>query len=118
MTVVDNFKSKTVIEEIMKNIAPEAVVKTDGCKSFLTLSGNKYDHKVLENIMKWIHIVIFNAKTRIQGSFHGACGKHMQKYLDEYCYRFNRRFWEGQIFNRLLTACASSNTITYAELSG
>jgi hypothetical protein len=42
--------------------------------------------------------------------------KHLQRYLNEFCYRFNRRFWAGQGFDRLLLACANVNTITYAEL--
>jgi len=32
--------------------------------------------------------------------------KHLQAYLDEFCFRFNRRRAEGQLFNRLLNACA------------
>jgi len=31
--------------------------------------------------------------------------------------RFNRRFWEDQIFDRLVTACANSTGITYSELT-
>jgi hypothetical protein len=42
--------------------------------------------------------------------------KHLQRYLNEFCYRFNRRFWAGKGFDRLLLACANVNTITYDEL--
>jgi hypothetical protein len=37
--------------------------------------------------------------------------------LDEFCYRFNRRFWEGQLFNRLLAACLGYPPTTYGELT-
>ncbi len=40
------------------------------------------------------------------------------RYLSTFSYRFNRRFWELQLFDRLLTACALYPTITYAELTG
>jgi len=36
------------------------------------------------------------------GTFHGVSGKYLQEYLDEFCYRFNRRFFEKEIPNRLL----------------
>ncbi len=35
-------------------------------------------------------------------TFHGVSGKYLQEYLDEFCYRFNRRFFEKEIPNRLL----------------
>ncbi|TSA24916.1 DDE transposase, partial [bacterium] len=44
--------------------------------------------------------------------------KHLQSYLDEFCYRLNRRFFENQLFDRLLNASVLSKGITYAELTG
>ncbi|HKJ69693.1 MAG TPA: DDE transposase, partial [bacterium] len=38
-------------------------------------------------------------------------------YLAEYCYRFNRRFWQDQLFDRLLYASVHGNPITYTELT-
>jgi transposase-like protein len=42
----------------------------------------------------------------------GVSRKHLQSYLSEVCYRFNRRFWGRGVFHRLLFACASTSTIT------
>lgn len=42
--------------------------------------------------------------------------KHLQSYLGEVCYRFNRRYWEKQLFDRLMRACISSTTVTYGDL--
>jgi hypothetical protein len=36
------------------------------------------------------------------GHFHGVTSKDLQEYLNEFCYRYNRRFVEKQIPNRLL----------------
>ncbi|MBW2309407.1 MAG: IS1595 family transposase, partial [Deltaproteobacteria bacterium] len=47
----------------------------------------------------------------------GIGKKHFQAYLDEFCYRFNRRNWEQQLFDRLVTACVNSKGICYAELT-
>ncbi|MBU4233279.1 MAG: IS1595 family transposase, partial [Desulfobacterales bacterium] len=41
---------------------------------------------------------------------------HLSRYLAEFCYRFNRRFWEPQMFNRMITACLNTQTVTFSEL--
>ncbi len=48
----------------------------------------------------------------------GLDSKHLQSYLDEFCYRFNRRKFEGEWFSRLIALCAKSTTITHSELVG
>ena len=35
--------------------------------------------------------------------------KYLQSYLSEFCYRFNRRSFHGQIFDRLVLAISSCN---------
>lgn len=50
--------------------------------------------------------MIGNAKTFINGTYHGTSTKHLQMYLSEFCYRFNRRKMGGDIFDRLLVAIA------------
>jgi hypothetical protein len=65
--------------------------------------------------LKWVNILVSNAKAFILGTYHGVMKKHLQRYLDEFCYRFNRCFWVGQGFDKLLLACANVNTLAYAE---
>ncbi|MBM9613059.1 IS1595 family transposase, partial [Desulfobulbus rhabdoformis] len=36
---------------------------------------------------------------------HGVSGQYLQEYVSEFCYRFNRRFWEHELPMRLLNAC-------------
>jgi hypothetical protein len=63
-----------------------------------------------------VHALIANAKGNLRGVRHGVRPKHLSRYLAEFCYRFNRRFWESQMFNRILNACIITSTITFAEL--
>mgnify|MGYP006292533879 CR=1 FL=1 len=44
--------------------------------------------------------------------------KHIQRYLDEFVFRFNRRWKLENIFDKLLYRCILTTTITYAELTG
>jgi transposase-like protein len=61
--------------------------------------------------LKWVNILASNAKAFILGTYHGVRKKHLQRYLNEFCYRFNRRFRAGQGFDRLLPACANATSI-------
>ena len=83
------------------------MVQTDGCtplsKAYL------HQREVFEpdgELLKWLHHMVGNAKTVINGTYHGTSTKHLQMYLSEFCYRFNRRFFNGAIFDRLLVAIA------------
>ncbi len=123
MNVVDAVKSKHVLETINKDIQPNQVIKTDGFKAYTVVAGSGHGHhkevvkgKKAHTVLKWVHIVSSNAKSFLKGTYHGTGERHLQKYLDEFCYRLNRRFWEGQLFDRLVTACASSSVIPYSEL--
>ncbi|MGI5920024.1 MAG: transposase, partial [Christensenellales bacterium] len=69
------------------------------------------------DMLKWLHTIIGNAKAFISGTFHGLGKKHMQSYLDEYCYRFNRKYLGGDIFVRLLLAVTRSSTLRFADLT-
>jgi transposase-like protein len=57
--------------------------------------------------LPWVHVVISNFKSYLLGTYHGISGRYVQEYLDEFCYRLNRRFWENQIPNRLLKLCVN-----------
>ena len=74
------------------------------------------DPKDTMKLLPWTHKLIANAKAVIAGPHRGVSKKHLQKYLSEVCYRFNRRFWEREVFHRLLFACASTSTITRNKL--
>ena len=60
---------------------------------------------------EWVHKAISNLKAFLQGTYHGRCTK-LQAYLDEYCFRFNRRMTGNQIFLRLTRAVATCTNST------
>ncbi len=82
------------------------------------LNAQKFNPKENPDHLKWLHTAVSNLKALIAGTYHGLNSKHLQAYFDEFCYRFNRRKFKGQLFNRLLTACVQSATITYHQLVG
>jgi len=125
MEVVDNVDSETVADFAEDNVANGTQIRTDGLKVYSGLAGmgyaltqKKYEPKKQPTHLHWLHIIISNAKAFIDGTYHGLDKKHLQRYLDEFCYRFNRRWFASGIFPRLLDACASTCKISYRELVG
>jgi hypothetical protein len=51
---------------------------------------------LVDKWLPWVHIAIGNLKTFLLGTLHGVSGKYLKEYLDEFSYRFNRRFIEKQ----------------------
>ena len=74
------------------------------------------DPKDSMRLLPWTHRLIANAKAVVSGPHRGVSDKHLQRYLSEVCYRFNRRFWPDESFHRLLNACATTSTVTGDQL--
>ena len=54
-------------------------------------------------VLPWIHRVFSNLKTWALGVYHGLRRKHLQSYLDEFVFRFNRRRTRNAAFRSLLS---------------
>jgi hypothetical protein len=68
--------------------------------------------------LHWVHIAISLAKRFLLGTYHGAVSpRYLFQYLDEFCYRFNRRGKENKLCESLLRACLLAPPITYAAFS-
>ena len=68
--------------------------------------------------LPWVHIAIGNLKAFLLGTYHGVTGKYLQEYLDEFVYRFNRRFWEPELPSRLLNACMDHTPVRLVAEKG
>ena len=97
------------------------MLKTD---AFPALNAVNEQHEHLKKVTRpeeanvWlplVHIMIGNMKKFINGTFHGVSSRYLQEHLDEFCYRFNRRFWEPELPLRLLNACLAHVPIKLAE---
>jgi transposase-like protein len=130
--VAQNAKAET-IETLLRRLGISeqqivpliSAIRSDGWRSYETVSKNMdighhrvvlRDPKDSMKLLPWTHKVIANAKAVFAGPHRGVSRKHLQRYLSEVCYRFNRRFWERQAFHRLLYACVSTTTVTRDQL--
>lgn len=123
MEVVESMHTTHINDFAMRAIKENQTIHTDEYPSYNGLDVTF--HHISEIVksseamekLPWVHILIGNVKNFIRGTYHGVSHKHLQNYLSEFCYRFNRRFHELQITDRLLLACLNTSSITYAELT-
>ena len=60
-------------------------------KDGYVLAAKAFDPDQDAEHLMWLHTIVSNAKAFIDGTFHGLGKKHLQRNLDEFCYRFKRR---------------------------
>lgn len=112
ISVVQSLSKADIDYEAKKMIAPTSSVITDGKTSYRTLKDicNNHteivvkDKKEVPKIFPWVHIAISNAKKKILGLHHSVKDNYMQNYLNEFCYKFNRRYFGIKLFDRLMVA--------------
>ena len=123
--VLPRINRNTLEPVIEKLIISGATIKTDGLRSYMSLSQKGYQHErilanqtnILES-MRWLHTMVSNAKALIGGTFHGLDSKYLQSYLDEFSYRFNRRHILDQIFDHCVAAMTQCPKWTYWNVTG
>ena len=113
MQVIDNLKGETISAFAEGNIEYGSAIQSDGYHSYRKPLADDYNHqfKLFDSdaeMLHWLHIVVGNMKTFLLGTYHGNCKKNLQMYLDEFCYRFNRRAFKDELFSRLLHAVTES----------
>ncbi|MBN2267307.1 MAG: IS1595 family transposase [Candidatus Babeliaceae bacterium] len=120
---VDVISKETVRDFLQNHLKVGQTVRTDAFPALNSVKEMHYHQKKVvpaEEISKWlplVHVVIGNLKKFLNGTFHGVSLKYLQEYLDEFSYRFNRRFWEPELPLRLLNACLSHVPVKVAENS-
>jgi hypothetical protein len=94
-------------------------VNTDGWDGYRRLRGSGFDHhrhvqgkgRQARPVLPHIHRVFANLKSWLRGTHHGRVEpRYLQAYLNEYAFRFNRRFWRGPAFLRAFMLMAEPAT--------
>ena len=112
MSVVSSLCNDEVQCSTAKMVQKSATVMTDGRKCYGGLKDNCAAHqkqvvkdkKEVCKVFPWVHTAISNAKKKLSGLHHQIKDAYMQNYLNEFCYKFNRRYFGLALFDRLLVA--------------
>jgi len=110
---------------IRQAIAPGSTVRTDGWPAYRGLAGYLHDRQVQshqaeeEHLLPRAHRVISLLKRWLLGTHQGAVSpQHMDDYLDEFTFRFNRRTsrFRGKLFYRLAQQAMQTDPVPFATL--
>ena len=112
MTVVQSLAKQDIAYEVPKMIHHSSTVITDGRRCYTPIKNIVKEHqvKIIRDkklvciAFPWVHIAISNAKKKLKGIHHHIKNEYMQNYLNEYCYKYNRRFLKHLTFDRLIMA--------------
>ena len=113
LRVIENASAASLTAAAQATIARGSRVQTDGWNGYLGLDSAGYGHLPrtmstgadIDVWLPWSHIVLANFKRWTLDVFHGVSPKHLQAYLDEFCYRLNRRDEREDLFRRVLNRC-------------
>lgn len=115
MRVLNSHQAGQAEEIVRQCIDEKSIVISDKSTSYINISDHvelhlveKSDKTTTVTTLKWVHIAISNAKRTLLGIYHKIKGKYLQLYLDEFCYKLNRRYFGHRLFDRLTLAVASS----------
>ena len=103
------------------DVAGGSTVVSDGWSGYAKLKDVKHDPRVIGEtpahlVLPWTHRVFANAKRWAMGVDHGLRPAHLQAYLDEFVFRFNRRRTPAAAFERLLGLAVALQPAPYQML--
>ena len=128
LAIAQNAKSKALREFITANIAPGSTVVTDAWTFYPAIVKDGFEHKPINvkrsgqhahEVLPGVHRVASLLKRWLNGTLQGCVApNHLQAYLDEFVFRFNRRHaaQRGLRFYRLLEQAVRTPPGTYHEL--
>jgi transposase-like protein len=123
---VPDVSRATLHEFIAQAVEPGSTVVTDGLQSYRDLKGYIHDRQVqqrqpddAEHLLPRVHRVASLLKRWLLGTHQGAIAhKHLDDYLDEFTFRFNRRTSasRGKLFYRLAQQAVQIDPVPFASL--
>jgi transposase-like protein len=127
---VSDVSADSLLGFIHDVVTPGSLILTDGWKSYDGLEGSAYPRQKIvlaasgdpaHVALPGVHRVAALLKRWLLGTHQGAVGhKHLDYYLDEFTFRFNRRHSKarGLLFYRLLQQAVRTAPAPYRQLVG
>jgi transposase-like protein len=128
MRQIPDASAESLIPFVQDSVAHGSVVHTDGWLGYLPLKSNGYRHEVTylkgnrkaaSELLPRVHLVISHLKRWLLGTHQGAVSrKHLDYYLDEFTFRFNRRRSKsrGKLFYRLAQQTVAVDPVSLDQI--
>ena len=128
MKQIYDASSDSLHQFIEESIEPGSIVHTDGWRGYARLEDKGYIHDVtvinkrkesVSELLPYVHKTVSLLKRWLLGTHQGAIShKHLDYYLDEFVFRFNRRTsqYRGKLFYRLIQQAMLTEPKTYNNI--
>lgn len=123
MSVITSLKKKDIASMVKNTIEKDSKLTSDGSNSYNDLTEDyKLNSQVLQKnevskVLPWVHTTISNAKRLLLDVHHRIDDDFLQNYLNEFCYKLNRRYFNN-LFDRLLSVASSTRWDYLGETCG
>ena len=123
LAVIGDYSAAMLGAFVAANVAVGSTLVSDGWSGYKRLKDVQHEPNVTGEtpahlVLPWVHRVFANAKRWALGVYHGLRPAHLQAYLDEFVFRFNRRRTPPAAFDRLLGLSLTLPPATYQMLVG
>lgn len=121
LATIQDFSAKSLHAFIGKAVAKEATIQTDAWSGYADPPVNDHRRRKVgpmaaHLVLPWTHRAFSNLKRWAMGTYHGLRPEHLQAYLDEFTFRFNRRHDRPAAFHRLLGLATAMPHASYQML--
>jgi hypothetical protein len=126
LAVIPRATTAVLTSFVPRAIRPqETRVHTDAWGAYKALGKLGIDHRPRKgghgrqamDGLPWAHTVFGNLKTWLRGTFHGVSPKPLQRSLDEFVFRFDRRWQEAELFPRVLQCAIGAEPFPYHQFT-
>jgi len=118
---IADYSAKTIGAFLGAVVAPGALLRTDGWSAYPAVAGYAHEPHVIgpmaaHVVLEAIHQAFSNLRAWAIGVYHGLRPRHLQSYLDEFVFRFNRRKNRPAGFRSLLRIGTKTEPVTYRDI--
>ncbi len=128
MRQIVDASAESLLPFVEESITPGSVVRTDGWLGYAPLRTTGYLHEIISlrgrkkpasELLPRVHRVVSLLKRWLMGTHQGSAShKHLDYYLDEFTFRFNRRRSQsrGKLFYRLVQQAIAGEAVPYDQI--
>jgi len=123
---VRDASGECLLKFVQETVEKGSTINTDGWVGYSVISDAGYVHEVSlaketqkSELLPHVHLIISLVKRWLLGTHQGAISnKHLDYYLDEFTFRFNRRTSNnrGKLFYRLVQNAVIVEPVTYNHI--
>ena len=110
LAAIANNSAASIEAFVRANVKTGTTLLTDGHRSYPGLTDYRHDPRM---VLPWIHRVFSLMKRWGLGTYHGLRRKHVDTYVNEFVFRYNRRFYRHVSFETMLGLASHHHPTSY-----